>query len=338
MKKSVLFLLPIIFTAQACNLLSGGGNQGSGSVGVFVSADSGDTWHPGQGRQKLQLGSAVVSKLYIQGDNPKNLVAASINNGVLASDDQGENWTVILASFAAYDVFINPFKTQEIFAGGAKGKLAAIYKSPDRGATWIQVYNEPGGENVVTSLAFDPGDAKIMYAGLSTGTLLKSLDGGDTWRKLAVFKDGVKEIGVAVSTVYALTVKSGFHRSQDSGRTWTDVKIDKTAKVFNDLFVDRQNNSVLYVGSDMGLFRSTDGGNTWSNLSLPASLKVSNVTAIKAYSDRRNAIFAGVRSTLYRSDDNGSTWHTIQLSTNRVISNIVVDPQEPNRVYVGLHL
>ncbi len=337
-RKIPLLLIPIIFTAQSCNILTGGGNQGSGSVGVFLSVDSGDTWHPGKGNQKLQIGSAAISKLYVQDDNPKNLVAASINSGVLASADYGENWAVLLTGFAAYDVFINPFNSQEIFAGGAKGKLAAIYKSPDRGGTWIQVYNEPSGESVVTSLAFDPSNAKIMYAGLSTGTLLKSADGGDTWRKLFAFKDGIKDIGVAYSVVYALNAKTGLHRSQDRGLTWTDVKIDKTAKTFNDLFIDRQNSSVVYIGSDAGLFRTTDGGNTWSNLPLPASLKVSNVTIVRAHSYERSVIFAGVRSTVYRSDDNGSTWRTIQLSTNRVLADIAVDPQEPNRLYAGLRL
>src|SRR3989344_1157601 len=203
--KIAFLLLPIVFTAQSCELFSTGGTQqGSGNLGVYLSVDSGDSWKAGVGTQTFQMGSVAISKIFIQSRDPKNVVAASTNAGVLASDNHGENWVVLLTGFAAQDIFINPFNEQEIFVSGSKGKLAAIYKSPDRGATWIQVYNEPSGESAVTALAYDLENPQIMYAGLSTGTMLKSADGGDTWNWFASFKDRVVEIGVRSGGVYVL--------------------------------------------------------------------------------------------------------------------------------------
>lgn len=336
-KKILLLVLPVIFTAQSCNFFSTS-DKGSGHLGIFLSVDSADSWHEASGTANLQLGSTAVSKIFIQQDDPKNIVAASSNGGVLASDSHGENWVVLLSAFSAQDIFINPFDEQEIFASGSKGKLASIYRSLDRGATWIQVYNEPSGESSVTAMAFDPQDPKIMYAGLSTGTMLKSTDAGDTWQRYAAFKDRVTDISVTADSVYALSTKSGFHKSLDGAETWTSIKVDKTVKIHNALLVDPDNDSTLYVGSDVGLMRSTDAGETWTKLPLPASLKVSNVTAVQFNPDNSSEIFAAVRSTIYRSSDDGATWRTVQLPTNRVIGDIAIDPEEPNRIFTGIRL
>lgn len=332
----VLLILPILFTAQACNLLTGGGQQGSGSLGIFLSTDSGDSWHEGKGRGQLNLVSASIYKLFVQEGEPRNIIAASANSGIIASDDFGETWVTLLPDFVGYDVFINPADEEEIFASGAKGRLAAIYRSPDRGRTWIQVYNEPAGEGAASVLALDPNNSKIMYAGLTTGSLLQSSDGGDTWHKLTNFKDRIVDIGVGDGVIYTLNTKTGLNRSTDDGQTWTAFKTEKTDKVFNVLFMDPLDDSVVYVGSDGGLSRSMDQGETWSRLPVPASAKVANVTAIQISESSRGEIYAGVRSTIYRSDDNGTTWHTVQLSTHRVVSDIAVDPDESNRIYTGL--
>jgi len=334
--KFILTFLPIIFTAQACDLLLGGSDS-SGIQGVFFSVDSGDSWQAGKPKGEVNLSGASVWRLFVEGSKPQNIIAASANQGLLGSDDHGATWLRLLPDFTAYDAFINPFNDREIFAAGSKRRLATIYKSPDRGATWLQVYNEPTGKISVTVLAFDRSDSETMYAGLSTGTILKSVDRGDTWNSLmADFDDRVVDLAATRNVVYSLNLQSGLHRSVDGGRTWTDVDFDEAANSFNDLYVDPASEQTLSLATNEGLYRSTDSGQNWSKLPLPASPEVTNVTAVDVNPSRKSQIFAGIKSTVYRSDDNGANWRTIQLPTNRTISSIVIDPFEPNRIYTGL--
>ena len=65
MRKAVLIALPIIFTAQACNLFSLSGD-GSGSKGIFVSTDGADTWEERSTvSAKDNLQNADISKIFI---------------------------------------------------------------------------------------------------------------------------------------------------------------------------------------------------------------------------------------------------------------------------------
>lgn len=313
-----------------------GTESGSGSQGVFVSVDSGDTWQAGNAKGDLDLASSAVSRLYIEGSKPQNIVAASINAGLLASDDHGANWARLLPDFTAHDAFINPYDGQEIFAAGARGRTAAIYKSPDRGRTWIQVYNEPTGQFSVTVLAFDRTNSQVMYAGLSSGTVLKSADGGDTWNALVSFEGRVADLAATRSMVYSLTLTSGIKRSTDSGRSWSNLSFSQSANTFNDLYADPGSESILYVAASSGLYQTQDTGTTWTKLPVPASPEIANVTAVAVNPAKKSQIFAAIRSTIYRSEDAGATWRTVQLPTNRTITDIVIDPFEPNRIYAGL--
>ncbi|OGE78323.1 MAG: hypothetical protein A2751_04195 [Candidatus Doudnabacteria bacterium RIFCSPHIGHO2_01_FULL_46_14] len=334
--KTAVLILPVIFTAQACDLL-GSGSSGSGSQGVFYSVDGADSWQIGLSKEEnLDMNRLMISRLFIEGSKPQNIVAASSNTGLAVSDSHGEKWQLLLPGFLAHDAFINPFNDQEIFVAGARDRLAVIYKSADRGASWLQVYNEPLGKAVVTTLAFDRSSPKTMFAGLSSGTVLKSSDSGDTWNSLADFDDRIVDMVVAQSLIYALGQQSGLQRSTDGGMSWTKVAFSESVTAFNDLYMDPSVLGTLYVATSLGLYRTEDMGVTWNKLPIPATPEVRDVTSVAVNPGKKNQIFAAIRSTIYRSDDNGANWRTIQLPSNRTIASIVIDPFEPNRIYAGL--
>lgn len=337
MKRAILLILPIIFTAQSCDILFGSDTAGSGAQGVFFSVDSGDSWLPGKSsNESLSIQGAMISRIFIESNKPQNVLAASTNAGLLVSDTHGKKWLVFLPGFTAHDAFVNPFNDQEIFVAGSRNRLAAIYKSADRGASWVQVYNEPTGQIAVTVLAFDRSDPKTMYAGLSSGAVLRSRDSGDTWNALTDFETRVVELAVSQNLIYGLTVQSGLNRSVDGGKTWAKVAFTQNVNAFNDLYLDPSNSATVYVATSLGLYHSSDAGITWNKLPIPVTPEISDVTAVAVNPGKKSQIFAAVRSTVYRSDDLGGTWRTIQLSTNRTITSIAIDPFEPNRIYVGL--
>ncbi|MDP3994038.1 MAG: hypothetical protein Q8P75_03625 [bacterium] len=339
MKKAVLIVLPIIFTAQACNLFSLSG-EGSGSRGVFVSTDGADSWEERDiVSDKDSLKNAEISGIFIEQNNPKNLLAATLNKGLYASDSKAEAWVPLLPGFAAYDAFINPFDSQEIFAGGSKNKLAVVFKSGDRGGTWAQIYNQPSGEAAVTALAFDRNAPNILFAGLSTGAVIKSMNNGETWNIAAVLTDRVVRIIVvpdSARTIYVLTRTKGIQRSVDGGATWDSVPAGFGASQFNDLIIPSGQPQTLYLATATGLQRSRDGGSNWTEIDLPTTPRINNITAIAVNPQNVNQIFAAIRFNVYRSDDGGVTWRTHALPTGRRIYDLAIDPSEPNRVYAGV--
>ncbi len=99
-----------------------------------------------------------------------------------------------------------------------------------------------------------------------------------------------------------------------------------------------------FGGVNGGIWKTTDAGTVWTPIFDKQPLGAIGAIAV-APSDTKT-VYAGtgesdIRSDLssgngvYKSVDGGSTWTHIGLEETRQISRIVVDPQNPNVVYVG---
>jgi photosystem II stability/assembly factor-like uncharacterized protein len=105
------------------------------------------------------------------------------------------------------------------------------------------------------------------------------------------------------------------------------------------------NSTTFYFGAvNGGIWKTTDAGTVWTPIF--DSQPVGPIGAIAVSSSDPKTIYAGtgesdIRSDLssgngvYKSSDGGSTWTHIGLEDTRQISRIVVDPHDPNVVYVG---
>jgi photosystem II stability/assembly factor-like uncharacterized protein len=103
--------------------------------------------------------------------------------------------------------------------------------------------------------------------------------------------------------------------------------------------------TTFYFGAvDGGIWKTTDAGVVWTPIS--DSLPVSSIGALAVAPSNPKTIYAGtgesdIRSDLasgrgiYKSVDGGRTWSSLGLEDTRQISRIVVDPQNPDIVYVG---
>ena len=106
------------------------------------------------------------------------------------------------------------------------------------------------------------------------------------------------------------------------------------------------NNMVMYVGmASGGLFKTDDGGTSWN--SIFDDQDISSVSALAIAPSNPNQVWAGTGETflirpahamgngIYKSNDAGKTWVHKGLKETARISQIVVDPRNPNVVYVG---
>ena len=103
--------------------------------------------------------------------------------------------------------------------------------------------------------------------------------------------------------------------------------------------------SVFYFGGvDGGVWKTTDAGVTWTPIF--DGQPIASIGALAVAPSNPNVLYAGtgesdIRSALssgdgvYKSTDSGQTWKNIGLRDSRQISRIVVDPKNPDIVYVG---
>ena len=109
--------------------------------------------------------------------------------------------------------------------------------------------------------------------------------------------------------------------------------------------VVHNNPDIMYVGTASGgLWKSTSGGIKWEPIfdneataSIGAvAIQQSNPSVIwvgTGEGNPRNSLNGGFG--IYKSLDGGKTWNSMGLEKTRHIHRVIVDPTNPNIVYVG---
>ena len=132
--------------------------------------------------------------------------------GVWNSPDAGKSWVRHRSPFPLNSriqaLAVHPTETQTIFAGGDTG----LFVSRDGGAKWERIGSE-GNVPTIWSLAVDPVDPQILFAGTRPAGVYRSRDGGQHWDKLSV--DIANECSIGTPFVTSVIVRSGHPRHGD---------------------------------------------------------------------------------------------------------------------------
>ena len=232
-----------------------------------------------------------------------------------------------------------------VFCGSASGGLWKSTNMKSASPNWFPV--DDFMENLsVASLAYDPSNTQIFYAGTGEGFnsadvsrgfgIMKSTDGGNTWNFLVSSQNStfyyVNKIVVTAAGVVVAATNSGIMRSSDGGATWNA----QLSGAFGDL--EKAANGVLFAASKAptytGVYRSTDDGTTWvqSNSSLPTGLgNFSRYELATAPSDT-NRVYVMVYNhstkvtTFYKSTNGGLTYTQVSTPANRFRPDAVTRP------------
>jgi len=109
---------------------------------------------------------------------------------------------------------------------------------------------------------------------------------------------------------------------------------------------DPSKRNVFYFGAvDGGVWKTTNGGTSWRNITDGVS-RIASVGAITVAPSDPNVVYVGSGEAdmredwtygdgMYRSTDGGETWTHLGLDDARHIARIVVDPRNPDRVFVA---
>ena len=125
------------------------------------------------------------------------------------------------------------------------------------------------------------------------------------WRMIGPFRAGrtvaISGIASQPNVFYMAPNNGGVWKTTDAGRTWTPIFDDQPTGSIGALVIAPSDPNIIYVGSGEGL--------------------------------RRPDLSIG--DGIYKSADAGKTWQHLGLRDGQQIGSIIVDPKDPNRLFVA---
>jgi photosystem II stability/assembly factor-like uncharacterized protein len=172
------------------------------------------------------------------------------------------------------------------------------------------------------------GVAKLaVWASGSNGVILKSIDEGETWKRLHVAGgDALDFRGIVafdLSTAYVMSSgeaeKSRIYKTTDGGETWTLEYADKRKEFFLDAIACLSRTRCLALGDPIDgkfLLLSTTDGEHWKPLAsgnMPAALGgegafAASNTCLALSGEKILFGTGGAAARVFRSPDSGRTW------------------------------
>jgi photosystem II stability/assembly factor-like uncharacterized protein len=316
-------------------------------AGVFKSIDAGENWSA----KNLLLTSAGVSNiagttivsLTVDPQDARTLYLGTAADGLFYSYDEGESWLRSrgLQQGHIYAIAVDPHNKCIVYATLNN----TVVKSIDCARTWREVYIDTVGTKIITALAVDAENSDLLYAANAVGDMLKSSDGGVTWRVTERTKARVMRVLVdpAQPTIlYGATDRRGIWKSTDRGETWEDISVGlkpfSGALEYKDLRLIPDTANGLLLTTKYGILRSGDGGATWEPLALITPPTSTDIFAVAVSPKNGKEIYYATATTFYKSVDGGANWITKRLPSAAIPSLMFIRTETPNTLFMGMSI
>ena len=214
------------------------------------------------------------------------------------SRDEGKSWEHRDGGLTQRDVYclrsVRLNGKVKVYVGT---EPAHLFESDDLGASWKELpgirsvgsvpkwhFPPPPHEAHVKTLTVDPADSQVIYACIEQGGLIKSEDGGKSWRDLEGFVDeDCHRVVLKPSDskwVYLVT-RMGLSQSRDGGESWERLTEPEMGVVYPDAFlIHPKREELMFMGgagarppfwhemkaAKARIGRSRDGGRSWELL------------------------------------------------------------------------
>ena len=302
-----------------------------GSGGVWKTTNAGVTWAPiFDDKPSYSIGNVTVDP-----SNPHTVWVGTgedvggrhvgFGDGIYRSDDGGKTWTNkgLKESQHISTIIVHPEDSNTVWAAvhgplWTKGGERGLYMTTNGGETWEKTLG--GGEwTGVADVVIDPSNPDVLYAA--------------TWqhhRTVAAYMGGGPETGI--------------HRSDDGGRTWTQLKTGLPTGNLGKigLAISHQDPDVVYAAIELnrregGVWRSENGGASWEK----GADAVGGGTGPHYYQE----LFASphafdrlylVGPTVQKSEDGGKTFTPMaHPNQHGDMHAIVFDPSDEDYIMMG---
>jgi photosystem II stability/assembly factor-like uncharacterized protein len=248
--------------------------------GIAFTTDGGKTW-PGASQGDAGYSAVdpfepdIVYSTWPQGGFQRNL-----EGGV---GQANEGWFEYTDGLDPSDewAFYAPFVVDPKNEGVIYIASNRVYKSTNRGEDWVPAsdYFDTEAWHYARTLAIGINDTKVLYAGLTTGKVWVTTDGGRKWADVTgpnFPERQVNRIMVDPSDArIAYAVYGGFNvqtpgkpghifRTADAGKTWQDISHNLPDAPLGAGVVDtRANYAGVYVGGSLGVWVLKAGAKQW---------------------------------------------------------------------------
>jgi len=331
--------------ASGVSLSSDGGN-------TWVPSNSGIQARTGSS------GDAIpVFCLTVDPNNPDVVWAGTQNTrGIYKSTDAGQTWVemdngIVEKNGITFRGFtVDPRDSRTVYAAAQLSSTAwagkvvmgqmfdlskgVVYKSTDGGENWRAVWR---GDNLARYIWIDPRDSKVLY--VSTGIFDGEAGNSD---QVANKPGGV-----------------GILKSTDGGTTWRVLNQANGLNnlYVGSLFMHPANPDILLAGTGNavygdaeGVYLSTDAGTTWRRTMgsryLVDSTNGDQISAVEFAVSNPQVAYAASGLAMYRSEDGGQTWKMVAGSPDHpgfgppgmqagIPMDLQVDPRNADRIFVN---
>ncbi len=286
---------------------------------ILKTTDAGDNW-----RRVNSTTSQDLSSVTFAGDGETGW-AVGWNGTILKTTDAGDNWRRV-NSTTSQDLssvtFAGDGKT-----GWAVGQNGTILKSVDRGESWAPRASPTSErlESVTFSADGRTGWAvgpfpNIPIDGAQPVTILKTVDGGDTWER-RIFPEPLILNSVTFAgdglTGWAVGIDGDILKTVDAGESW-ERKRSGTSVDLESVTFRRDGRTGWIVGRNGTILKTKDGGETWFPRARGASDDFESVTFTDGGT---TGWIVGRNGTILGTSNGGATWKPRHISTSEDITS-----------------
>ena len=214
------------------------------------------------------------------------------------------------------------------------------------GAFWLGKDQATGGGEAVRpparglphtpdyhSLLVDPRDGDSLLLGTHVG-VYASTNGGVSWRFAGLEGDDAMHLGRERDGTLWVAGHEVLARSEDGGRTWSDVHPDGLPSLdIHGFAVSPEEDRLHAAVAGEALFASADGGRSFERVSTEVG---ADVVALAAGAGER--LLASERRGIMLSDDGGASWRPVLAQPAAALAVSRADPRRALASGAGLFL
>ncbi len=231
--------------------------------------------------------------VYVIEKSGSNIYAATHDNGLYYSDNNGDTWIRISDSLPQQYIADISLQNGVLYA---VLHHEGVFRTYNNGITWQSINNGltpfDGG-----CLAFKGTD---IYLGTYDGLFL-STDTGSSWSMVTTFVN-IKDVLIKGNDLFVCTGADGVFRSQNGG-SFTTVNTGITNLLTNNMTIKGTD---LFVSTRDGIYMSVNNGASWTGIS--AGFSIFNYMVI---ANDDSTLYLTADPGVWKSDNNGLTWTDI---------------------------
>ncbi|MCW3083192.1 MAG: hypothetical protein JWP12_558 [Bacteroidetes bacterium] len=300
--------------------VSSNGIYAATAYGEFYSNNSGTSW------MLRNTGIPASYTIHSHTEMGDTVFAGSYLVGLFETYDDGAHWNHISGNGFPDSAFVYTLCTtgNTIYAATNTG----IYKSGNRGVSWVSSNIGFPANTTATALAVKPG---YVFAGTDAGGIFVSTDNAASWNSsnngLAQVPHYVDTINVFPSVGALLISGSGLiastldgvYSSANNGTSWTESNQGISG---TDVTGISATGAVTIIGTAKnGVYLSTDNGSTWNRGN--AGLTTPDINSILI--NGSNTYLSAGYQHVFRSGDGGITWVPASTGITSEVTELKAD-------------